>query len=55
MSVNYNEIKFEGDICNFPDSPRPQAVSVKGRKKQICFIAESLPSNKFIMLPMLSR
>lgn len=28
MSVNYNEIKFEGDTCNFPDSLRPQAVSV---------------------------
>lgn len=27
MSVNYNEVKFEGDTCNFPDSPRPQIVS----------------------------
>ncbi|KAG4079848.1 hypothetical protein HA402_014979 [Bradysia odoriphaga] len=27
MSVNYNEVKFEGDTCNFPDNPRPQIVS----------------------------
>lgn len=27
LSVTYNEIKFEGDTCNFPDNPRPQAVS----------------------------
>ncbi|XP_037036466.1 transmembrane 9 superfamily member 4 [Bradysia coprophila] len=27
LSVNYNEIKFEGDTCNFPDNPRPQIVS----------------------------
>lgn len=26
LSVNYKEIKFEGDICNFPDNPRPQQV-----------------------------
>lgn len=27
LSVNYNEVKFEGDTCNFPDNPRPQIVS----------------------------
>lgn len=27
MSVNYNEVKFEGETCNFPDNPRPQVVS----------------------------
>lgn len=26
MSVDLSEIKFEGDTCNFPDAPRPQAV-----------------------------
>lgn len=25
--MNYNEVKFEGDTCNFPDNPRPQIVS----------------------------
>lgn len=29
MSVNYNEIKFEGDTCTFPDNPHPQQVSQK--------------------------
>ncbi|KAJ6632917.1 Transmembrane 9 superfamily member 4 [Pseudolycoriella hygida] len=27
LSVNHNEVKFEGDSCNFPDNPRPQIVS----------------------------
>lgn len=27
LSVNHNEVKFEGDTCNFPDNPRPQIVS----------------------------
>lgn len=25
-TVNRDEIKFEGDVCNFPDAVRPQAV-----------------------------
>ncbi|XP_067622109.1 transmembrane 9 superfamily member 4 isoform X5 [Eurosta solidaginis] len=28
-SVNYKEIKFEGDSCNFPDNARPQLVNSK--------------------------
>ncbi|XP_050338391.1 transmembrane 9 superfamily member 4 isoform X1 [Bactrocera neohumeralis] len=26
-SVNYKDIKFEGDSCNFPDNARPQSVN----------------------------
>lgn len=26
MSVDRSDIKFEGDTCNYPDAPRPQAV-----------------------------
>lgn len=26
MSIDRSELKFEGDTCNFPDAPRPQAV-----------------------------
>lgn len=26
MSVDYNEIKFEGDICNFPDDTKSQSL-----------------------------
>lgn len=26
-SVNYKDIKFEGDNCNFPDNARPQLVN----------------------------
>ncbi|XP_030377342.1 transmembrane 9 superfamily member 4 [Scaptodrosophila lebanonensis] len=29
-SVNHKEIKFEGDLCNFPDSARPQLVNPNG-------------------------
>lgn len=28
MSVNQHEIKFEGDVCNFPDTAIPQVVSI---------------------------
>lgn len=27
MSVSVSDIKFEGDMCNFPDTPKPQIVS----------------------------
>lgn len=27
MSVSISDIKFEGDTCNFPDTPKPQIVS----------------------------
>lgn len=26
MSVDHSEIKFEGDTCNYPDTPKPQIV-----------------------------
>lgn len=29
MSVSVSDIKFEGDTCNFPDTPKPQIVSVE--------------------------
>lgn len=30
LSVDQNEIKFEGDECNFPDNPKPQRVNPDG-------------------------
>lgn len=30
MTVDLSEIKFEGDECNFPDNPKPQAVNPDG-------------------------
>jgi transmembrane 9 superfamily protein 2/4 len=27
LSVDMNEIKFEGEECNFPDNPKPQHVN----------------------------
>lgn len=26
MSVDHSEIKFQGDTCNYPDTPKPQIV-----------------------------
>lgn len=28
MSVSVSDIKFEGDTCNFPDTPKLQVVSL---------------------------
>lgn len=30
LSVDLNEIKFEGEECNFPDNPKPQRVNRDG-------------------------
>ena len=30
LSINLDDIKFEGDTCNFPDNPKPQRVNVNG-------------------------
>lgn len=32
MSVDRSEIKFEGDTCNYPDAPRPQAVNTSSNE-----------------------
>ncbi|XP_037958520.1 transmembrane 9 superfamily member 4 [Teleopsis dalmanni] len=32
-SINFNEIKFEGDSCNYPDNARPQMVNQDGETK----------------------
>lgn len=36
LSVHHKEIKFEGEICNFPDNPRPQQVN-RNSKTQLYF------------------
>lgn len=32
MSVDHSQIKFEGDICNFPDNAKPQMVGHTRKK-----------------------
>lgn len=36
LSVNFNDIRFNGDTCTFPDNPRPQPVS-KSSNTQLFF------------------
>lgn len=37
ISVSLSDIKFEGDSCNFPDTPKLQVVSARGLDLEHCF------------------
>lgn len=37
LSIHKDQLSFEGDTCSFPESPRPQPVSVHAGHTQLFF------------------
>lgn len=48
MSVDHSEIKFEGDTCNYPDTPKPQIVIELMLRSHIRQVFQLCYSNDFV-------